>query len=113
MYTSGSGTFANLRELEIYSPNGLVPMFDGLEPMDEIPEVITGENASTSEEVTSAMPSLEINKVSVKQSLGTVEESEISESYTFGKWEIVTAVSIAIVSVIGLGVYFVRRKTSK
>ena len=39
-YTSGSGTFANLKELEVYSPNGVVDMFDGLSAMAEPPEFI-------------------------------------------------------------------------
>ena len=37
LYTSGNGTFANLKELEVYSPNGVLPMFDGLSQMTEPP----------------------------------------------------------------------------
>ncbi|MBE6673848.1 MAG: discoidin domain-containing protein [Ruminococcaceae bacterium] len=39
-YTSGSGTFANMKELEVYSPNGIVDMFDGLSSMAEPPVFI-------------------------------------------------------------------------
>ena len=39
-YTSGNGTFANLKELEVYSPNGVVDMFDGLSLMSNPPEFI-------------------------------------------------------------------------
>lgn len=37
LYTRGNGAFANLKELEIYSPNGKVPMFDGLNQMADSP----------------------------------------------------------------------------
>lgn len=45
LYTSGSGSFANMKELEIYSPNGLAPMFDGLGALDTAPEVTTNATA--------------------------------------------------------------------
>ena len=37
LYTRGNGTFANLKELEIYSPNGKIPMFEGLGQMADLP----------------------------------------------------------------------------
>ena len=40
LYTSGNGTFAHLKELEIYSPNGVVPMFDGMGQMVDPPTFI-------------------------------------------------------------------------
>ena len=43
-YTSGNGTFAHLRELEVYSPNGLCPMFEGLAQMMEPPTFIKTNN---------------------------------------------------------------------
>ena len=38
LYTAGNGTFAHLKELELYSPNGGAPMFNGLSPMMDVPE---------------------------------------------------------------------------
>ena len=40
LYTAGNGTFAHLKEIEVYSPNGGLPMFDGLEAMESMPEFI-------------------------------------------------------------------------
>ncbi len=34
-FTSGNGTFANIVELELYSPNGVIKMFDGVEYVAE------------------------------------------------------------------------------
>ena len=47
LYTAGNGTFAHLKEIEVYSPNGGLPMFDGLEAMEALPEFIdvTGQSA--------------------------------------------------------------------
>lgn len=118
LYTSGSGTFANLRELEIYSPNGLVPMFDGLEPMDEVPEVLTEENVNTSEEIISTMPSLEIGKTSVNQPIENTnginnEKGVLSNGYVPNEWRAIVISSIFIISLIGLAFYLVKRKASK
>ena len=40
VYTTGSGTFAHLKEIEVYSPNGGVPMFNGLPAMESAPKFI-------------------------------------------------------------------------
>lgn len=40
LYTAGNGTFAHLKEIEAYSPNGCVPMFDGLVAMADAPTFI-------------------------------------------------------------------------
>ena len=40
LYTAGNGTFANMKEIEIYSPNGKAPMFDGLGQMVQPPSFI-------------------------------------------------------------------------
>ena len=51
LYTAGNGTFAHLKEIEAYSPNGCVPMFDGLVAMEDTPEFIdctSGASQSTS-----------------------------------------------------------------
>ncbi|MBQ7226048.1 MAG: discoidin domain-containing protein [Clostridia bacterium] len=37
LYTAGNATFAHLRELEVYSPNGIAPMFEGLVKLTEPP----------------------------------------------------------------------------
>ena len=40
LYTAGNGTFANMKEIEIYSPNGNAPMFEGLKGLAYAPEFI-------------------------------------------------------------------------
>ena len=37
LYTAGNGTFAHLKELEVYSPDGGLPMFNGLGALKEPP----------------------------------------------------------------------------
>ena len=49
VYTAGSGTFAHLKEIELFSPNGGLPMFDGLAAMESMPEFI--DLRSSSEEI--------------------------------------------------------------
>lgn len=55
LYTSGNGTFANLKELEIYSPNGVVPMFDGMGQMTEPPTFL--DYTTKNESVAQPLPS--------------------------------------------------------
>ena len=40
LYTAGNGTFANMKEIEIYSPNGVAPLFEGLGALAEKPTFI-------------------------------------------------------------------------
>ena len=63
LFTAGSGTFAHLKEIEVYSPDGGLPMFDGLPAAESLPEfldftstgnqALNGENEAVEKEIQS------------------------------------------------------------
>lgn len=55
LYTTGSGTFANIRELEIYSPNGMTPMFEGTSSFEKEPDTTTNVTSAHKELVNSQL----------------------------------------------------------
>ena len=115
VYTSGSGTFANLRELEIYSPSGILPMFDGLEAMAEPPQVIKGEPMAQQREATEKSEG-KIISTSIKDLLGETNSKENAPD-TQGSQQAInsTEVFIIAISVVGaialicLAVFMVKR----
>lgn len=117
LYTSGSGTFANLKEIEVYSPNGVLPMFDGISQMADAPVFI--DCTTKNEEMTQPLPNgntdgaeqLGANDVVDIPSMGILttgtDESEIGTSQANeGVDTVVLAVSV-IVSTIVLGLILV------
>ena len=50
-FTSGNGTFAHLRELEIYSPDGVDPMFNGITSLATPPTFIDVRQSAENEGV--------------------------------------------------------------
>ena len=117
LYTSGNGTFANLKELEVYSTDGVLPMFDGVGAMAEPPVFIdcTTKNEGMAQplpnEDTDGAAQLGTSDVVDVPSMGAIttgaDESVISNSQeNEGVDTVVLAVSI-VVSAIVLGLIFV------
>lgn len=63
LYTRGNGTFAHLKELEIYSPNGIVPMFSGMGSIYDPPQFIdkTTKGEAFTQEL--SVPSVNVDKI--------------------------------------------------
>lgn len=119
LYTSGNGTFAHLKELEIYSPNGSYPMFDGLPALENPPSFIdlTTKNEEESgtevENLSSSNVSLpEDNKV-LNENAQTVINPEVEENNSLLTVSIVVGafLTLAIVGLIAFA--YVKRKKLK
>jgi len=127
LYTAGNGTFAHLKEIEAYSPNGGLPMFDGLEPMEQMPEFIdlteNAQNAATdsSSEANGSLnnEALKAENVAFKQSTervqpgveGSVAENPAQLNSEKSNYTAVIIVSAAIVALAAIvAVVYKKRK---
>ncbi|MBO5313650.1 MAG: discoidin domain-containing protein [Clostridia bacterium] len=105
-YTSGNGTFANMKELEIYSPNGIAPMFDGLEAMAEPPQIITGDGVDN---ILSSNPSSQPSSGTTIQRTEipefSMDNSDVAPTVAYDEAQriyIITALlSVTLISVVG------------
>ncbi len=76
LYTAGNGTFANMKEIEIYSPNGQAPMFEGLGQMEEQPDFM---DYTTSESIKIDSVGQMSNQVANQIANKNATDAEISE----------------------------------
>ncbi len=86
LYTAGNGTFAHLKELEVYSPNGGLPMFNGLGALKQPPTFLDfttkDEKAeSTSNEAKKELTELE-TEADEKEFLVETDDNENTEVNT-------------------------------
>ena len=115
LYTAGNGTFANLKEIEIYSPNGKAPMFDGLGQMAEPPTFIDCTTKavvddsigriSTTEAVLNAPAAVDAYRA-ISGDLAVQESASASVSA-------VVASAICIVALLLLGVAYARARKNR
>lgn len=121
LYTAGNGTFAHLKEIEVYSPNGGLPMFEGLDAMEAMPEFIdlTNEGASNAgAEVENVYedpkPETVVLKQNVQNEQVKAEDTNVAPStVTNGETNtttliIVSAIIITIALIVALA--YVKRK---
>ena len=83
LYTAGNGTFANMKEIEIYSPNGGLPMFNGLGAMADAPEFLDYTTPQAEEnieevEVENVAGNEIIEELEVKANVENIAEEKLS-----------------------------------
>ena len=108
-FTSGNGTFAHLRELEIYSPDGVDPMFNGITSLATPPTFIdvrqSAENEGVIENTSHKVdaPKVEENSNVLVPNGELTAESETGFVY-------ITVICGAAVVLAALAVAFVRKR---
>ena len=79
LYTAGNGTFAHLRELEVYSPDGGLPMFNGLGTLKSPPTFLDYTTKEKSAEATKELTQVETESAADEKPVATEAEVNIQE----------------------------------
>ena len=113
-YTSGNGTFAHLRELEVYSPDGVDPMFDGISSLSTPPTFIdVRESAENDGEFENTSSDVDVPKVEENVSILPNGELTVESGDKGTELLVIGGVALAALLIAGVAVYLKKRKNNK
>lgn len=115
LYTRGNGTFANLKELEIYSPNGKIPMFEGLGQMADLPTFLKYPEDLNNPPLDDGEPEAPNNNVNgdANNNADDNNTSENDNDNTVKTVIISVACALAVLAAVVVALIIIKRKKSK